>query len=685
MDAAVLEEVSIPLWRTLFDAVGWPASLASKGTGQLTHDDIFQALDGDLNEELLLALETLQNLGTREGRESIAAVMSDRHMPLDALPHDLGAPEFALHLFLKQRDGGAFADVFAKAQIQVQESERRAFNDFAAREPKRVTDAPSKRQGLERELLEFCKAHDLGEHVQVRASKDDDGTLRFQIMRSHFTKTPLAVIHGTAGRAPIKYRPVHADLVRYEEGIGRLRITARAASMVEVYRRLAGRVLFGDDNFFDGAPVCSLHVLLEDGRAALNRHRVYGVGKIWMTDCVWERGDGQRVTIHAPDCFDTIDGLNLKLTEGELLQAKLRMQVTGRSARPLIVAVRTPSRIEVSQPQHEGLVNEVLEAIGIRNAQLALADKTLWSLFPWRQPPVTWRGLFGNETDALVKAGALRTIQLDAIAAPGHPGAGRVLQAEPVSRGDFLGVSAMPEVPSRTLSATDLDGFELDTEAFQSHLRTALGLSGNVLKPSSDGLLDLGLLDLGGYAVRLTYALRQPPSNAAAIVKERAAAGTQCVVLMPTSTDDLVGVPSLLLDSPLPARNTLVRALATKLNLSDKLPARLTAPETARLIVDRPNGVIWFDGIEIAELKKDTHQFRFIERLVEDPHGVVSQDDLAKHISEFRDDPGQVARTAKRKASKAIRDAVKNAGGTCEDPFKAESGGYRLTVRAHMV
>src|ERR1700733_2797960 len=116
----------------------------------------------------------------------------------------------------------------------------------------------------------------------------------------------------------------------------------------------------------------------------------------------------------------------------------------------------------------------MLEAVGIRNAQAA-AGQDLWSLFPWRQPPGKWRTLFGNETDGLVKAGALKTLQLDAIAAPGHPGAGQVLQAEPVSRGNFLGVSAMAEIPSRTLSATDLDGLELDPEAFQAHLRSALG------------------------------------------------------------------------------------------------------------------------------------------------------------------------------------------------------------------
>lgn len=683
-DASVIEQVSLASWRTLFDAVGWPGSLSSQRTGQLTYDDLHQALDGDLNEELLLALETLQNLGTHAGRESIATLMHDGHMPLDAFPQDLGAPEFALHLFLKQREGGAFADIFTKAHIQVQEGDQRAFNDFAAREPKQVTDVAKRRENLERELLGYCKAHDLGEHVQVRASRDD-GTVRFQIMRSHFTKTPLAVIPGSPGRAPIKYRPVHSDLLRYEEDLGRLRITVRAASMVEVYRRLAGRVLFGDDSFFDGAPVCSLDVLLENGPAALNRHQVYGVGKVWMTDCVWERGDGQRLTIHAADCFDAIEGLNLKLTEGELIQAKLKMQVAGKSARPLIVDIRTPSRIKVSQPQHEGTVNDVLEAIGMRNARVTPNDQTLWSLFPWRQPSETWRSVFGTARDALVNAGALKKIQLDAVVAPGHPGAGRVLQAEPVSRGDYLGVSAMAEIPSRTLSATDLDGLELDPEAFQNYVSGALGLSGNVAKPSADGLLDLGVLDLGGYDVRLTYALRQPPPNAAAIVKERAPAGTLSAVLMPTRGEELSGIPSVILDHPVPARNTVVRALATKLNLTDKLPAILTAPESAVLIVDRGRGTVWFDGIEIADLKKDTHQFRFVELLAANPHGLVAQDEIAREINEYRDDTGQVARTAKRKATKAIRVAVKGAGRTCEDPFKAERGGYRLTVRAHIV
>jgi hypothetical protein len=64
-----------------------------------------------------------------------------------------------------------------------------------------------------------------------------------------------------------------------------------------------------------------------------------------MTECIWERSDGQRLTIRAADCFEMINDLNLNITEGELLQARLKMQVTGKSARPVIVTVRAPKHL----------------------------------------------------------------------------------------------------------------------------------------------------------------------------------------------------------------------------------------------------------------------------------------------------------------------------------------------------
>jgi hypothetical protein len=643
IDSVVLESVPIALWAELFDAVGWPESLAPKRTA-LTHDDIVTAFQRDvLNGELLLALETLNKLGTPQGRETINAVMSDRHVPLDALPHGAGEQELALRLFLKQREDGALAEVLSRAQVQIQEGEHRRFNDFIGKKAQRVRDAASKGKALEDAVREYCKLSDLGDYVQVRVFDDDDGTFRFQIMRSHHTRTPLAVMDGVKARATIKYRPVHADLARYEASVGRLRITARAASIVEFYRKIFGRVLFNDDTFFYGDPICSLRVLQDGGRKALQRHRVFGVGRVWMTQCLWERGDGQRVTIQAADCFDTIEELNLNLAEGELLQAKLKMEVTGRSARPLIVNVRAPSRIEVNQVQHEIVVNDVLDAIGIRNARAVTRDVDLWSLYPWRVPIRTWRELFGVETDALVKVGVLKKILLDAIAAPGHPGAGRVLQAEAVSAGEFIGVSQAPEIPSQSLSATNLDGLALDVPAFQTHVRSLLGISGAVEKPSDDGLLDLGVLSAGDFSFRLTYALREPPEKSAAIVNARAAAGTRAVMLLPATGDDIPGVPTVILDKPLPARNALVRSIASKLNLTEQLPAILTAPEKARLIVDTKRGTIWFDGIEVPDLKPGTHQFSFTELVARKAPAAVSGEDLVQHLSVGRSDGDQAA------------------------------------------
>lgn len=414
-DPVVIEEVSLPLWRELFDALGWPTSLSGKGES-LTHEEIMSAFKCDsLNGELLQAIETINDLGTPEGRETISALLADRQILSSTLPQGLGERELALRLFLSQRNDGALAEVFSRAQVQIQEGNHRRFNDFIGKKPKRIRDLTAKRIELERTILEHCQQEDLGNHVQLRVF-DDEGTCSFQIMRSHHTRAPLAVMEGSTSRAKIQYRPVHADFVRYEPTLGRLRITARAASIVLYYRNIFGRVLFEDEAFFDGDPVCSLKVLQEQGRTALANHGIFGVGRVWMTECIWERGDRERLNFVNPyDCFDSIERLNIPLSEGQILQAKFKIQVIEKSTRPITVTVRVPSRIEVSQVRHENLINEVLDAIGIRNVHATSPEHDLWSLYPWRQSIGAWRDCFGADTDLLAKKDILKKTRLASV------------------------------------------------------------------------------------------------------------------------------------------------------------------------------------------------------------------------------------------------------------------------------
>jgi hypothetical protein len=62
----------------------------------------------------------------------------------------------------------------------------------------------------------------------------------------------------------------------------------------------------------------------------------------------------------------------------------------------------------------------------------------------------------------------------------------------------------------------------------------------------------------------------------------------------------------------------------------------------------------------------------------------VSKEELVKHLSYGRTDGDQAARSAKRKAKKAIEEALNSAGVHFDDPFRSENGCYRLTVLAYV-
>jgi hypothetical protein len=142
-----------------------------------------------------------------------------------------------------------------------------------------------------------------------------------------------------------------------------------------------------------------------------------------------ERGDRSLVHLRSADCFRDVDELHLPLGEGELLQAKLKVQVIGRTTRPVTVTIRTPSRIEISQRQHEAVIDRFLSQVGIRQRRSSSLPMDLWSLYPWRHSLSVWRMVFGRETDGLIERGVLSRTRLNAVHDPENPGAGHVLRA----------------------------------------------------------------------------------------------------------------------------------------------------------------------------------------------------------------------------------------------------------------
>lgn len=684
LDSATIQEVAVDLWKDVFDATEWPASLATK-KDSIGHEDIVGALQRDsLSDELLHALETLHELGTEAGREAIVSAMNDRRIPLDTLPANSGEREFSLRFYLAQRKDASLVDVFARAQIQIQEgSDQKRYNDFIGKDPRTITNLSDKVERLRAEVLQHCQKSDLGEHVHVQAF-EDDGVFVFNILRSHHTRKPLAVVPGQDARATIQYRPVHGDILRYEASVGRLRIAARAATIVDFYRRALGTVFFNDEAFFDGNSVCNLEVLRQRGRTALENHGVFNIGRVWMTECLWERGDRNLLQFRSRDCFRSIEELNLPLSEGAFLQAKLKLEIIGKSTRPVTVNIRVPSRIEVSQRTHEVTVEKLLKAVGIYNAAPQASSMSLWALYPWRHPIATWRTLFGKETDALVHAGVLLPIRLDSVFAPEAVTAGHVLAAHAVTENEYYGVSQESEISSRSLSPTDLDGFELAPEKFQLFLRSRLGISSGGSTWDGREILDLGLVQIGDNCLHAVYALRQPAAGVGAQIRAKAGAA-HSVLLIPACEPYDSELAKVMIESALPTAQELKRSAINVCGLADSVPAIHAAPDGARLVVDTKFNKIWIDGIEIPGLQPDSHSFRFIEAMARNPLR-VSSNDISEILSPGRRDGNTSARQAKTQVKKIIIAAMAaHSRSFDEDPFpSAGPGHYRCALPSHI-
>ncbi len=611
--------------------------------------------------------------------------MNDQHIPPNTIAENLGEKEFSLRFYLAQRKDAALVDVFARAQVQIQEGgDQKRYNDFIGKDARSVTGLSAKKDALREHVLEHCKKSDLGEHVQVQAF-EDDGVFVFNVLRSHHTRKPLAVVPGQSARATIQYRPVHADILRYEASVGRLRIAARAASMVDFYRRTLGAVLFGDQTFFEGKSMCSLEVITKRGRSALDNHNVFGVARVRMTECLWERGDRTLLSFRSNDCFRSIEELNLTLSEGALLQAKLKVEVIGKSMRPVTVNIRVPSRIEVSQKSHEDLIERLLKAVGIYNADAAVSSMSFWSLYPWRHPIAVWRTLFGKDTDALVQNGVLQATRLESVVAAENPLAGRALSARALSEGEFYGVSQTDEIPSRTLSATDLDGFELMPEKFRLYLRSRFGIANGGNMWSGSEILDLGFIDVDVQRIHVVYALRQPAPGIGDHMRAHSN-GAHSVLLIPaceTYKSELAIAP---LNSALPSRKDVIRSAISACSLTDRIPAIHCCPDGARIVVDTRFKKVWIDDVELAGLQPDSQSFRFVEAMARS-HGPVPSEQLSSILSPGRLDGNTTARQAKNQVKKIITTAMSAAGlNFDEDPFpSAGPGSYRCAFPAHVV
>ena len=402
------------------------------------------------------------------------------------------------------------------------------------------------------------------------------------------------------------------DLIRYDATEGRLRIAARSGKLVSAYRRIFGHVLFGDPQFFLGCVRCTLQPLQEKG-AELLQNLPPNMTTARVVDLVWHRG-GTSIRVRDDDCLAQVKALELPLHEGELVEARFEFRfVRGRRIDKRFVVVRTPNRISNRSDRYEKAIDQFLFRIGIRLRNAPKHPVDLWSLHPWKHSETRWREALGLQLRYFVEEGLLVSSAVDSVPHPDHPTPRTALRVR--HEGEHIeGVSDDPHIPSRALTLSDVDGYELRVDALAERLARALNIA-SVVKP------------VGGYcwplrsrraAVRAgegegLRSFRKPPAAPGAMadrLRQIAGSKVQVGLVVPSGCAADIGLAEVQFDTGDAPFDGVLNRLISRLGLEKEALAVEQAPAGTRVVIDRKRGTIHLDGVLLSSIDQQSHYFR---------------------------------------------------------------------------
>jgi hypothetical protein len=678
-DVTSLMEIDVETWRALIAAAHESARLDG---AVLNHDALWHSLTTTTpGPDLLDALEAIQELGTDQGRDLLSNAADDQQVPLGPID-DVPARELAARVWTASRTDEALAQVLVRARVSVVEAGRgRTYREFVGRPTKlrtldqqRVLDA----------VAQWCREQKKSEAIRVYAY-ERDGEWRCEVMRGDSVRRVVEI----KDRRPeiLNFRPAVADHLRYEPATGRLGIATRSPRLVQMYRELLGSMLATDPAFFSNENICTLRPLQQQGRSLFEQHRVPGIVRVDVVELRWRRGDRDKVWVTGPDCFKILDDLQARVqVEGELVQAKLLVWFAGAGRRGQ-VTITVPGRIEINAGAREHLVERLLDELGLRGTFGPDSERLdLWSLHPWRQREDLWRRHLGAEAfDRLLRDTALRPVRLEAVPHPDHPGLEGALATEDLDGSATIGVSDDPAIAVRTLTSSDVMGYELDVSRVATDIARALGVE-EATREITSGIWLLGQRTLAaGATVAVCLATRQPLDTAAHSVRA-ASNGARPVLLVPTGRVAEGDVTQLECRVPQGPYDSLLGRIVERLNLQDQVSPAIYRTED--LILDPKKGVAWYRGVPLTKLLPETQFFRFAERVARARGALVTKEDLREYLSPKNPDES-IVRKAKADFVKRVEESFAAANMECpaevKEIFKSQSGGYILKATAHIL
>jgi hypothetical protein len=579
---------------------------------------------------------------------------------------------------------GSLAEVLVRARVSAHETAHaRTYREFVGKRARSagVLD----KQQIQTAVEKWCREQNKSEPVEVYAY-ESAGEWRCEVLRGDALRRVVEIKENRPGI--LNFRPAVADHLRYDAKTGRLGVATRSPRLLGMYREIVGSILTGDAEFFSGENICTLKPLQEHARALFERRRLPpGILRVDVEELRWRRGDRDKVWVRGPDCFGILDDLGARLREGELIEARLSIGFAGQIRRGH-VTVKVPSRIEINAGAKEHLVEQLLDDVGIRAAFSANDERIdLWSLYPWRMNEETWRRHVGSsEFDRLVQQEVLRPARLEAITHPNYPASLGALNVEVIDTVMTVGISEDAAIPLRTLTPSDVMGYQLDLARIAREIAAALELEGTSSEVAS-GVWLLGRRSFSSSInVAVFFASRWPGRTTGHSIRGTVD-GARPVLLVPVGRTYEGDVPQIECRVPNGPYDGLVGNIVERLNLQDQVSPAVWLRED--LILDSKKGAAWYQRVPLSKLRADSHPFRFAVEVARAGGRPVTKDQLNALLSPASTDDG-IAKKAKQDFVEKVKASFEEKGQPCPSAAKeifvsARRGEYVLKASARVL
>jgi hypothetical protein len=672
-DAAVIEALEPSLWLELFDAFGEPPGL-DRAAATIEH--ISDRLGGTgLPELLQLALEWMYNLRSEDGAERLGDAAREFNIDLRAFKGVAPIELVARVALLAAKDANArkALDRAQTGALIASHPSSRVY-EYRGRMEKSLERVEERLTEFRSRISPWLDERGLGDRVELSVRREESVT-RIVIVRGKRMHAPVSFT--PSGRRPLPHRPIHCDLLVYDDGTDLLSIHA-PANLVDGYRRFAGEIFWGDPEHLVESP-CSLEPLKE-GPALLDRHGSAEIRKVTLTSVRFRPHEGGTCDYWNEDVFELLRRLKVPVQEGEFVAARFQFAFYAGGGRPLTVEVKGAT-IKAVDGARRSIVLTALQRMSICRVQGDAVGPFFWDLAVGAHPRSMWRGLLDDSAlDSLIGDGVLGSTKRASVAHVSAPAAGPVLDVTPTDDDvPFFGTSVDPDVPGRRLTHSDVEGLEVDGARLAARWASVLECPGTPREQVIAGLYDVGECAFGAKRLQLLLALRAPGNDLARLASSLP---TGSVILAPRARSATPWpLPNVELESLVPDRATARRAIVRALKLESEVDARDRAQPQDTLIVDVPRHAIWLHAVEI---RLSDSLFLFVELVAAATQGggIASQEELTTKLSR-KGAAENTARVAKGKAEKAMKSQLLAAGVTPPRAlFLAIKGGYQYAGAA---